>query len=45
MNHITKCKDLKNKFPNFITVDFYEIGESLDVVSKLNTIEFIRNLN
>ena len=45
MNHITKCKDLKNKFPNFITVDFYEIGESLDVVSKLNTIESIRNLN
>ena len=45
MNHITKCKDLKNKFPNFITVDFYEIGESLDVVSKLNTIEFTRNLN
>jgi hypothetical protein len=45
MNHITKCKDLKNKFPNFITVDFYEIGESLDIVSKLNTIEFTRNLN
>jgi len=45
MNHITKCKDLKNKFPNFITVDFYEIGESLDVVSKLNTIGFTRNLN
>ena len=39
MNHIIKCKDLKNKFPNFITVDFFEIGESLDVVSKLNTIE------
>ena len=38
MNHIIKCKDLKNKFPNFITVDFFEIGESLDVVSKLNTI-------
>ncbi|MDA8904551.1 phosphatidylinositol-specific phospholipase C domain-containing protein [Flavobacteriaceae bacterium] len=45
MNHITKCKDLKNKFPNFITVDFYEIGESLDVVCKLNTIGFTRNLN
>ena len=38
MNHIIKCKDLKNKFPNFITVDFFEIGESLDVVGKLNTI-------
>ena len=39
MNHIIKCKDLKNKFPNFITVDFFEIGESLDVVSKLNMIK------
>ena len=39
MNHIITCKDLKNKFPNFITVDFFEIGESLDVVSKLNTIK------
>ncbi len=38
INHIIKCKDLKNKFPNFITVDFFEIGESFDVVSKLNTL-------
>jgi len=44
MNHITNCKDLKNKFPNFITVDFYEIGESIDVVSKLNSTELITNL-
>jgi hypothetical protein len=36
MNHIFNCKNLKNKFPNFITVDFYEIGESIDVVDKLN---------
>ena len=43
MNHITNCKDLKNKFPNFITVDFYEIGESIDVVSKLNLIELTSN--
>ncbi len=43
MNHITNCKDLKNKFPNFITVDFYEIGESIDVVSKLNSTELITN--
>ena len=39
MNHITNCKDLKNKFPNVITVDFYEIGESIDVVSKLNSTQ------
>ena len=43
MNHITNCKDLKNKFPNFITVDFYEIGESIDVVSKLNSTELKTN--
>lgn len=43
MNHITNCKDLKNKFPNFITVDFYEIGESIDVVSKLNSTEMTSN--
>ena len=43
MNHITNCKDLKNKFPNFITVDFYEIGESIDVVSKLNSTELTAN--
>ena len=35
-NHILNCKNLKNKFPNFITVDFCDIGESLDVVNKLN---------
>ena len=43
MNHITNCKDLKNKFPNFITVDFYEIGESIDVVSKLNSTKLTTN--
>ena len=43
MNHITNCKDLKNKFPNFITVDFYEIGESIDVVSKLNSTKITIN--
>ena len=33
---LPNCKNLKNKFPNFITVDFCDIGESLDVVNKLN---------
>jgi hypothetical protein len=37
------CKNLKNKFPNFVTVDFYEIGEGLDVVNELNTTKLTAN--
>jgi len=40
MNHVANCKELKNKFPNFITVDFYEIGNAIDVVNKLNLSQF-----
>ena len=36
LNYVTECQLLKNKFPNFITVDFYEIGNSLEVVNQLN---------
>ncbi len=43
MNHILNCKNLKNKFPNFVTVDFYEIGEGLDVVNELNTTKLTTN--
>ena len=28
----------KNKFPNFITVDFYELGNAMDVVNQLNEV-------
>ena len=37
LNYIKKCELLKNKFPNFITVDFYETGNTLDVVNQLNS--------
>ena len=32
-----KCQLLKNKLPNFITVDFYETGDALDVVKQFNS--------
>ena len=36
-NYIKKCQLLKNKLPNFITVDFYETGNALNVVKQLNS--------
>jgi len=38
MNRINECQTIHNKFPNFITVDFYELGNSLDVVNTLNGV-------
>ncbi|RIA09307.1 putative secreted protein (Por secretion system target) [Flavobacteriaceae bacterium MAR_2010_72] len=36
IDHVTQCQQAKNKLPNFITVDFYDLGNSLDVVNQLN---------
>lgn len=36
IDHVTQCKEEKNKFPNFITVDFYDLGDAMEVVNKLN---------
>ncbi len=33
-----QCEDEASKFPNFPTVDFYELGNSLEVVDSLNEI-------
>ncbi len=38
MNRINECQTIHNKFPNFITVDFYEIGNALEVVNTLNGV-------
>ncbi len=36
MNRIQQCVQENNKFPNFVTIDFYDIGDGLDVVNQLN---------
>ena len=38
INRALQCYQEKTKFPNFITVDFYEKGNGLDVVNELNQI-------
>ena len=43
INRVLQCQQEKNKFPNFITVDFYELGNSMDVVNQLN--ELINSIN
>jgi len=37
INRIVNCWQTHNKFPNFITVDFYEKGNCTDVVDALNS--------
>jgi hypothetical protein len=36
IDHVTQCQQSKNKFPNFITVDFYDLGDAIAVVNQLN---------
>jgi hypothetical protein len=36
VNRVLQCQQEKSKFPNFITVDFYELGDSKTVVDQLN---------
>lgn len=38
INRINECQTIHNKFPNFITIDFYETGNILDVVNTLNGV-------
>ena len=38
MNRVLECMYESNKFPNFITVDFFDLGESLAVVNKINGV-------
>jgi hypothetical protein len=32
------CQTQTNKFPNFVTVDYYELGDGLAVIDQLNDI-------
>ncbi|MAW21630.1 MAG: hypothetical protein CMD16_04465 [Flavobacteriales bacterium] len=38
INRALDCQTQTNKFPNFVTVDFYELGDGLAVVDQLNGI-------
>ena len=38
LNRVLECQEVHNKFPNFITVDFYEKGDALQVVNILNGV-------
>ena len=38
INRALDCQNQTNKFPNFVTVDYYELGDGLDVVDQLNGI-------
>jgi len=38
LNRILECQEVHDKFPNFITVDFYEKGDALQVVNILNGV-------
>ena len=37
-NRVIECQLEHNKFPNFITVDFYEKGHCIDVLNALNQV-------
>jgi hypothetical protein len=39
------CQTQTNKFPNFITVDYYELGDGLDVVDELNGVTSTSSIN
>jgi len=42
-NRVIECQLIHNKFPNFITVDFYEKGNCIDVVNALNQVSASSN--
>jgi len=35
---VLNCQNQTNKFPNFVTVDYYELGDGLAVVDELNNL-------
>lgn len=37
-NHANSCTDIFQKKPNFIEVDFYTMGDALDVVAEMNGV-------
>ena len=45
INRVNQCLLEKNKFPNFVTIDFFEHGDGLSVVNELNQIPLTTNNN
>jgi hypothetical protein len=39
------CQSQTNKFPNFVTVDYYELGDGLAVVDELNILNATSTIN
>ena len=38
INRALNCQNQNNKFPNFVTIDYYELGDGLAVVDQLNSV-------
>jgi hypothetical protein len=36
IDRVRQCEEEGNDFPNFVAVDFYDIGDLFDVVDALN---------
>ena len=45
INRALDCQNQTNKFPNFVTVDYYELGDGLAVVDQLNNLTPTSNIN
>ena len=45
INRALNCQTQTNKFPNFVTVDYYELGDGLAVVDQLNGVTSNSSIN
>jgi hypothetical protein len=45
INRALNCQTQTNKFPNFVTVDYYELGDGLAVVDQLNGVASTSSIN
>jgi hypothetical protein len=45
ITRVLDCQNQTNKFPNFVTVDYYELGDGLAVVDELNGLTATSAIN
>jgi hypothetical protein len=45
INRALDCQNQTNKFPNFVTLDYYELGDGLTVVDELNNLNATSTIN